>query len=162
MMGVPEYNSQWGLRRVAWAGRSGVWRWPSDTPLLPMPLLSCCSGKSEGQLSWLLSMANSSPGEASRAGASCSVAMVTVCLLTNAAGDGGPMAPNAQVQKAGPLGWPGLWAGSIYNPCSPGLLRAMLLMRRGSLEVRLSLLGFLPDDWGWVLWSHFSLRALKL
>lgn len=89
-------------------------------------------------------MADSSPAEGSRAGGSCSVAMVTLSLLTRAAGGGGLMAPNTQGEKAGPLGWPGLRAGNVCRPGSLSLLRAMFLMRKRSLETRLFLLEFLP------------------
>lgn len=109
-----------------------------------------------------LKMANASLGEGSSAVGSCSVAVVTVSLLTWAPGAGGPMATNTQGQKAGPLGRPGLWAGNICSLCSLGLLRTMFLMRKGFLEARLSLLGFLPEAWCWVLRSHLWLRGLML
>lgn len=71
------------------------------------------------------------------------------------------MAPNTHVQKAGPLGRPGLRAGDICGARSLGLLRAVFLMRKVFLEVRL-LLGFLSEGWCWVLWSHLWLRGEKL
>lgn len=70
------------------------------------------------------------------------------------------MAPNTQEQIAGPLGWPGVWAGNLCSPCSLGLLGAMFLMREGSPEVRLFLLGFLPGGWSCVSWSHLWLTGL--
>lgn len=72
------------------------------------------------------------------------------------------MAPNTQTQIAGPLRWPGLWAGNICSPRSLGLFKAVFLMRKGSPEARLLLLGFLPEGWCWILWSHLWLRGLTL
>lgn len=140
-----------------------MWRWPASTPPFPTALPMLLREELRSQWGQLLFTASSGPGEASRAGGSRPVAMVTVSLLTHAAGDGGPVAPDAHVQEAGLLGQPGLRAGSIRSPRSPGLLGALLLVRRGSPEAGPSLLGFLPDGgWGRVLWGHFSLRALKL
>ena len=57
-----------------------------------------------------------------------SVAMATPRLLTRVAGDGGPMATNTQGQKAGLLGWPGVWAGSTCSPRSLGVLGAVFFI----------------------------------
>ena len=70
------------------------------------------------------------------------------------------MAANTQGQKAGPLGRPGLRAGSTCSPCSLGLLEAVFLMRKGFSEAGLFLLAFLPADWGQVFYSHFWLLDL--
>ena len=72
------------------------------------------------------------------------------------------MAPNAQGQIAGPLEQPGLRAGSTCRCPSLGLLGAMFLMRKGSYEAGLSLLGFLPAGWGQVFYSHLWLLDMKL
>lgn len=107
-----------------------------------------------------LHMANSSRREGSSAGGS--VAMVTVSLLTGEAGAGGPMAAHTQGQKVGPLGLPGLCAGNMGGPCSLRLLGDIFLKRKGSLEARHFLLGFLLDDWCWVSWGHHRLKGLML
>lgn len=57
-----------------------------------------------------------------------SVAMATPGLLTRVAGDEGPMATNTQGQKAGLLGWPGVWAGSTCSPRSLGVLGAVFFI----------------------------------
>lgn len=57
-----------------------------------------------------------------------SVAMATPGLLTRVAGDGGPMATDTQGQKAGLLGWPGVWAGSTCSPRSLGVLGAVFFI----------------------------------
>lgn len=83
-------------------------------------------------------------------------------LLTKAAGNGGPMAPNTQMQVAGPPGRPGLWAGSTCSPRSLGLLGTMFFMRKGFPEVGLFLLGFLPAGGAQVFYNHLWLLVLKL
>ena len=57
--------------------------------------------------------------------AAASVTMATPGLLTRVAGDGGPVATDTQGQKAGLLGWPGVWAGSTCSPRSLGVLGAV-------------------------------------
>lgn len=101
------------------------------------------------------------PGGSLRSEAA-SVTVATPGLLTKAAGDGGPMAPNTQGQIAGPLVWPGLRAGGICSPRSLGLLGTMFFMRKGFSEAGFFLLGFLPAGWGLVFHSHHWLLDLKL
>lgn len=107
-----------------------------------------------------LQMANSSHGEGSSTGGS--VAMVTVSLLTREAGAGGPMAAHTQGQKVGPSGRPGLWAGNRGGPCSLGFLGAVFLKRKGSLEARHFLLGFLLDSRSCVSSGHHRMKGLML
>lgn len=79
-----------------------MWRPSAGLPFSPPhSLLPIAQGRAKVRTGMAaLKAANSSPGEACRAGGSCSVAIVTVSLLTRTAGDGGPMAPNTQGQKA--------------------------------------------------------------
>lgn len=90
-----------------------------------------------------------------------SVTMATPGLLTRVAGDGGPMATYTQGQKAGLLGWPGVWAGSTCSPHPLGVFGAVFFIE-GFSEVGLSLLAFLPAGWGHVFYSHLWLLDLKL
>lgn len=88
--------------------------------------------------------------------------MVTVSLLTGEAGAGGPMAAHTQGQKVGPLGRPGLWAGNMGGPCSLGFLGTVFLKRKGSLEARHFLLGFLLDNRSCVPSGHHRVKGLML
>lgn len=105
-------------------------------------------------------LANPAPEEATGPQAA-SVTTATPGPLTRVDGGGGPMATDAQGQKAGLLGWPGVWAGSTCSPHPLGVFGAVFFIE-GFSEVGLSLLAFLPAGWSQVLYSHLWLLDLKL